>query len=217
MNNTIIFDMDGTLLDTEKYYRKYWRIASEETGYPMTDEMVLSLRSLGRPFSTERINTFFNDERAYNIIRGRRMELIKEAIKREGIQLKPYVKETLGILKEKGFRLAVATATDEERTKEYLEKMELEEYFSDVICATMVKCGKPAPDIYLYACEKMNIKPEETYAVEDSPNGILSAYRAGCKVIMIPDQTLCDDEVRPYLTFLAESMKDLPGFLLEER
>ena len=71
----------------------------------------------------------------------------------------------------------------------------LEGYFDRLISAIQVKEGKPSPDIYLYACEQLGVSPEDCIAVEDSPNGVLSAYRAGCKVVMVPDQTEPDEEL----------------------
>ena len=61
------------------------------------------------------------------------------------------------------------------------------EKFDQVVCATMVPHGKPMPDVYLYVCEQIGEKPEECIAIEDSDNGVLSAYRAGCNVVMVPD------------------------------
>lgn len=60
----------------------------------------------------------------------------------------------------------------------------------------MVAEGKPSPDIYLYACKQLGLAPEECMAVEDSPNGVMSAYRAGCKVVMVPDQTQPDEKLK---------------------
>lgn len=206
MEHTIFFDMDGTILDTEKYYRMYWQQAAKECGYYMTDEQALSMRSLGRPFAAERINSLFQDEDAYRRIRGKRMELMNERLRADGIPLKPYARETLAELQKRGHHLGIATATDLERTEKYLSEVGLREYFEYIICATMVKQGKPAPDIYLYACEQVGIEPDRVYAIEDSPNGVMSAYRAGCKVIMIPDQTQPDEELSGMLVYKADSL-----------
>ena len=73
----------------------------------------------------------------------------------------------------------------------------------------MVERGKPAPDIYLYACRELEIAPEEAYAVEDSPNGVRSAYAAGCRVIMIPDQTQPDAELKKLLTAQVTDLRGL--------
>jgi DNA helicase-2/ATP-dependent DNA helicase PcrA len=73
----------------------------------------------------------------------------------------------------------------------------------------MVKEGKPSPDIYQYACEQLGRKPEECIAVEDSPNGVLSAYRAGCKVVMVPDQTQPDEKLMKLLYLKCDSLFDL--------
>lgn len=209
MGETIFFDMDGTLLDTEKYYRKYWKLAAKECGYTMTDEQALSLRSLGRPFAIDVINGFFQDENAYHRIRDTRMKMMGEALKKDGIPLKPYAEETLKELQARGHHLGIATATDLARTESYLEEVGLRKYLEHIVCATMVKCGKPAPDIYQYACEQVQLPPEAVYAVEDSPNGVLSAYRAGCKVIMIPDQTQPDEELMKYITKKVDSLREL--------
>ena len=72
-----------------------------------------------------------------------------------------------------------------------------------------VEEGKPAPDVYLYAAKQVGKNPSDTYAVEDSPNGVMSAHSAGCKTIMIPDQTLPDDELKSVLYKEFSSLKDL--------
>lgn len=209
MIRAVIFDMDGTLIDTEKYYRIFWPKAMAEFGYFMTDEQALSMRSLGRPFAPARLKEWFGESVDYVAIRQRRKELMEECLERESVQAKPGARQILTKLREKGIITAIATATDLERTHRYLKMAELEGMFDEIISATMVKEGKPSPDVYLYACEKLGCRPEECIAVEDAPNGVLAAYRAGCKVIMVPDQTRPDEELKQYLFGCVESLADI--------
>lgn len=209
---TIFFDMDGTLLDTEQYYRRFWKQAAADCGYEMTDEQALSMRSLGRPFAARQIQSFFGSEEAYGQIRSRRMELMNAELEQKGIPLKPFARETLEGLQKQGHRLVIATATDLQRTEAYLKETGLRSYFTRIICATMVEKGKPAPDIYEYACRELQVIPQETYAVEDSPNGVQAAYGAGCRVIMVPDQTQPDDGLLKLLWAKADTLRELLDF-----
>ena len=213
MITSVIFDMDGTLIDTEKYYRIFWPKALEEFGYHMTDEQALSMRSLGRPFAPARLKELFGSGLDYTAVRNRRKEMMEAYLEQVGIELKPGAVEILKLLREKGIAAAIATANDEERTRRYLGKLGLLPLFDRIVCATMVKEGKPSPDIYLYACEQLGQAPGSCMAVEDSPNGVISAYRAGCRVVMVPDQTQPDEELSAMLYARAGSLTEIAGLL----
>lgn len=120
MIRAVLFDMDGTLIDTEKYYRVFWPKAMAEFGYHMTDEQVLSMRSLGRPFAPARLKEWFGEELDYYAIRARRTEMMEAQLDVDGIQLKPGAVEILEELRRRGILAAVATATPPERTEKYL-------------------------------------------------------------------------------------------------
>lgn len=205
----VIFDLDGTLIDTEKYYRVFWPKTLAEFGYEMTEEQAMEIRSLGRPFAVQWFKDTFGQELDYWAVRNRRKELMEEFFKENPIQLKPYAKDILGWLREQGITVAMSTANDEERTRRYLDQLGLLTYFDEIVCATMVEYGKPAPDIYRYACEKLGLAPEECVAVEDSPNGIRSASAAGCKAVFVPDQTDVEDSIRPLIYDRIEDLWDL--------
>ena len=132
-------------------------------------------------------------------IRARRKQLMKEHIEKNGIEKKPDVDEILDYLRSKNIKTAVATATDPERTKQYLTQIGIYDKFDQLVSATTVENGKPEPDVYLYACEQIGEKPKDCIAVEDSPNGILSAYRAGLSVVMVPDLAEPDEETAKLL------------------
>lgn len=213
MPATVIFDMDGTLIDTEKYFRTAWPEAVRRFGYTMTDEQSLELRSLGRPFAVDHFRKLYGEEFDYDKVRSYRKQIMEEILEKNGIELKPGAKELLSYLKEHGYRTAVATASDLERTKRYLDKVGITTYFNELISAVMVKEGKPSPDVYLYACKQLGEDPGDCFAVEDSPNGVISAYRAGCKVIMIPDQTAPEERLKGMLYACLDSLNDMIGFL----
>jgi DNA helicase-2/ATP-dependent DNA helicase PcrA len=209
----VIFDLDGTLIDTEKYYRVCWPKALAHFGYEMTDEQALSLRSLGQPFAPAYLKEMFrNPKLDYPAIRAYRKQLMEEALEQNGIEIKPGAVELLTYLRKKGIITAIATATDMERATRYLKKIGLYDYFDRVISATMVEKGKPSPDIYQYACRQLGLAPEECMAVEDSPNGIMSAHLANCIVVMVPDQTEPDEHVWDMLDVRVDTLSDIIGF-----
>ena len=197
--DAVIFDMDGTLTDTEKYYQQAWPEALAHFGYEVTPERVLEFRSLGRPFAPQKFKEWFGEDFDYDMVRDYRRSLVRNLIEINGIPLKKGVVEILKWLIDNGITTAIATANEYPRTKRYLDKLGLGGYFDKIICADMVKLGKPAPDIYIYACRELGIAPDRAFAVEDSPNGVRSAYDAGCKVIMVPDLTEPDDELMKLL------------------
>lgn len=209
MIKAVIFDMDGVLIDTEKWLNKYWVQSAREAGYDAKPEHALGIRSLAGKYAAPYLQNIFGTEFPYWTIRERRKELMKEHIAKHGIEKKPGVDEVLDYLKAKGIKVAVATATDPARTAEYLKKIGIYEKFDKIVCATMVENGKPKPDIYLYACEQIGEKPEDCIAVEDSPNGIISATTAGLRTIMVPDLTEPDEETAKRIVAKAETLYDI--------
>lgn len=204
-----IFDLDGTLIDTEKIYRQIWPKAVAKMGYEMTDEMYLSLRSLGRPYAPQKFLEWFGKDFDYDEARKIRKGYFDRYTQEHGIQLKKGAIELLCFLHEKGIVTAIATATDPVRAAEYMKKTGLDGHFDQIISATMVEEGKPSPKVYAYACEQLGYQPKECVAVEDAPNGILSAYRAGLHVIMVPDQTDVEKEQEKMLYAKVDSLDEI--------
>lgn len=215
MIRAVIFDMDGVLINTEKYLYQYWRQAAEEEGFVLTREVALSLRSLSGKFAAPMLQEIYGPEFSYEKIRNRRKELMEAHLNQNGIEKKPGVEEALKELRSQGFKLAVATATEEIRAVDYLERIGIKKYFHKIICATMVKNGKPMPDIYQYACSMIGEDPKHCVAVEDSPNGVQSAWAAGLRVIMIPDLTQPDEEIKKKIWKKADNLRELTHLLID--
>lgn len=205
----IISDMDGVILDSEKLYVRFWCEAARFYGYPMQELHALSIRSMARPLAAQRLRGYFGEDFDYHAVHDKRVELMDKYIDKNGIEAKPFAKELLQYLKACGYQVALATATGLERTQKYLERVGLYRYFDEIVCASMVNCGKPKPDIYLFAAERLGLKAEECIALEDSPNGIISASSAGCKTVMVTDLDKPTKDILPLLFAVADNLDDV--------
>ena len=202
-------DMDGVILDTEKLYVRFWREAASFYGFPMTLEHALGIRSLSGKLAEEKLQGWFGKEFDYNAVRQKRIELMDEFVNQNGVEPKPGAKALLSYIKDNGYALALATATPVDRAGRYLKSVELYSFFDQIVSAREVKRGKPAPDIYLCAAKRLGLDPKECIALEDSQNGIRSAFAAGCKTIMVPDLDQPTEEIMPLLFGVANGLEDV--------
>jgi HAD superfamily hydrolase (TIGR01509 family) len=209
MIKAVVFDMDGVLLDTEKHYIAAWVEAARSQGFDFRREHALLLRSLDLTKACELMKGIFGDGFDYYGIREIRRELVAKKLEEVGLEKKPGIDELLAYLKENNIKAAVATSTPIDTTLDLLGQVGIRDSFDSIVSAKQVAHGKPEPDVYLYACEKIGVPPQECIAVEDSPNGIKSAYAAGCKPVMVPDLTPPDEEIKPLLYGVADSLKDV--------
>lgn len=209
----VIFDLDGTLLDTEKLYKRFWVEAARRMGYPMEERHALMIRSMTASCAEPLLKREVCPEFDYHAVRALRRQIMEEFIDKNGVEPKPGLLETLEAIKARGLRIGLATATPEHRARKYLRMVNAEAYFDAVTCADMVKRGKPQPDIYLLACERTGVAPGEALAVEDAPTGIRAAHAAGCLAVMVPDQDQPDDEVRALCFAVVPSLPSIVPLL----
>lgn len=211
----VLFDMDGIIIDTERLYTRFWMEAANSLGIPMKLEHALGIRATNHADAEAKLKTWFGPETSHKAIRDRRIEMMEAYIEENGVELKPGIYELMEYLKAHGIKTAIATSSPVDRVEKHLAGKNLYEKFDEIVTAYMVKKGKPEPDIYILAAEKLGLKPEECIALEDSPSGITSAYRAGCRTIMIPDQDEPTDEIRKMLFAKADRLDDVIGVIEE--
>ena len=205
----VIFDLDGLLIDTEKLYQRFWIEAAKQCGYKMTKEQSLQLRSLDKNLAKNLLTEWFGKDFSYQKTKEIRIKLMNDYIEKNGINAKEGAAELASYLKENGYKTAIATATNYERTNYHLKLAGLRDYFENIICASNLEHGKPYPDVYLYACRKLELEPCECLALEDSPNGIKSSYSTGCITVCVPDSGEPENEINPFVNYHAKSLNDV--------
>lgn len=210
---TIIFDMDGVLFDTEKIYDEAWKIILKEKNIKDIEYIISGCRGLtvedSERFIDEKLNGEFSGKECLREL------LLKynEIIELRGVPLKKGVCELLSYLKENNYEIGLASSTHKDMVIHHLKNANIFEYFSEVITGDMVEKGKPEPNIYLLACSKLNKKPEECIAVEDSICGVTAAIKAGMKTIMVPDTVQPTDDIKEQLYNKSDSLLEVKEFL----
>ena len=211
----VLFDMDGLVLDTEKLYSRFWMEACRFYGFPMTYEQSLGMRSLNHAAGQQKLTDYFGPTADHTVIRAKRIELMNAYIAENGVDLKPGIRELLAYLQENNILCAITSSSPQERIRSYLAFHGLDSQFTALCSGYDVAHGKPAPDIYLHGAATLGLQPEECLALEDSPAGIESAYRAGCFPVIIPDMDEPTAEVLSRCHAQADSLADIITLLQE--
>ena len=209
----VLFDMDGVVLDTEKLYARFWAEAAQALGYPMTYAQALGMRSLNAKAGQEKLESYFGPGVSRAQMRDKRVELMDAFVAEYGVEPKPGIFQLLDHLQTRGIPAAITTSSPKERVEQYLKPLGLYHRFHKICTGYEVKQGKPAPDIYLYGAESLGLRPEDCLAIEDSPAGIESAYRAGCMAVLVPDLDGATEEMEKKLFAQADSLADLIGLV----
>lgn len=213
MLKAFIFDVDGTLLDTERIYMQAWKDAAAELGYDMPMSLLRKTRAVNAKEAARIFEEEIGNGFSYEKTRPIRVRIAEEIIERESPILMPGVLELLGYLQQKGIRLAVASSTNTKTTKEHLASSGILEYFEVVVGGDMIEKGKPNPDIFLKAAALLGEEPEECVVVEDSPAGIRAGAAAGMKTILVPDQAAITQEIKDLSNTMLDSLLEVPSYV----
>lgn len=205
----ILFDMDGVVLDTERLYARFWMEAAHALGYPMTYDQALGMRSLNAAAGQAKLESYFGPGVSRKTMREKRVELMDAYVAAFGVDAKPGIQTLLDHLRRQGIRTAIATSSPLARARQYLDGLGLTEKFDCICSGHDVAHGKPEPDIYLHAAHCLGLPPENCLAIEDSPAGILSAHRAGCMPVLVPDLDGSDKAMRKLLYAEADSLPNI--------
>ena len=211
-----IFDMDGTMFDTEEMFRRSWLITSEKYGLENADSVYEGVAGASGDRAKQILVENYGDRVDAERFFSERTKCTVDIFATEGIPVKAGCFELLNFLKEQNIPMVVATSTPMYITEKNLKSVGAYGYFCDIVTAEMVENGKPAPDIFLLTAEAMGFTPEECVVVEDSRNGVLSGVRAGMKVVLIPDMQPVTPDLPPVLWQCIKTVESLPELIAKE-
>ncbi len=209
MLKAVIFDKDGTLHDTEKVYHRAWREAAEQTGVPNIMDFVALCTGTNFTRTAELWQEFYGDAFAFRPFWDLRNALYDDMIAREGVPIKDGAYELLDYLAQNGYKIALATSTNAPRVERHLVQSGMKKYFDAVVTGDTVPRGKPAPDIFLIAAERIGVSPAECMGVEDSFNGVRAVKAAGMYAVMAPDMIAPTKEILSIADVCVGSLREI--------
>ncbi len=192
---SVIFDMDGTLLDTQRICIPAWEAAGRDQGIEGMGEYIQHVCGMNKAgylgYAKEK-QPSLDVDRFYSFTRQYIYDNLEVRYKKGAVEL-------LEFLRANGVKCAVASGSSRESVEHHIKAVGGEKYFEAYVCGMEVEHGKPAPDIFLLTAERMGARPEDCFVFEDSSNGIISAHAAGMRPIGIADVAPFDDRAKPLL------------------
>lgn len=194
MKHGAIFDMDGTLLDTERLYQDTWIQLAAEFGQTPDPDFPRAVCGSSGEHMLEIIRAHYpavDAQRFMESCYARVAQAVETAV-----PVKPGAEELLAYLRGQGVKLAVASSNTHVQIEKNLRLAGFLHYFDAIAGGDEVQNSKPAPDIFLLAAQRIGCAPEDCYVFEDGANGIYAGAAAGCTTVMIPDLTPPSDALR---------------------
>lgn len=211
--HAVIFDMDGLLLDSERVALATVADAAAELGVPWRYEVGLALVGLNSKDGPAVIRQHLGEDYPTAALYDTFGRLYELAIEEGRIPLKPGVHALFDVLDALPLGRVVATSTRRSRAEPKLAAVGLLPRVHGMVCGDEVARGKPAPDIFLAAAERLGVAVEHCLVLEDSNAGVRGALAAGSRVVMVPDLLQPADDLRQAGVPVAASLHDIAGFL----
>ena len=193
---TIIFDMDGVIFDSERALIDGWVEISHKYGFVADYEVAKACIGVKLQRTKEIYLEHFGPDFPFDEYQQEVRDNYEALYDTPNIPIKLGVVDFVKKLKANGYTLAIASSTVLSAVERQVRAAGIREYFDVVLGGDDVKDGKPAPDIYLMAAEKLGKDPSQVIVIEDSYNGIKAASAAGAKAIMVPDILPPNEEMR---------------------
>ena len=192
---SVIFDMDGTLLDTQRVYLAGWEYAGLNQGIKGLGDHVACVCGMNIMGWTRYLNEKFPtlDTDRFN------KEMRQYVAEHQVVRFKKGAEELLKYLKNRNVKIGLASGSSRESVDHHLNEIDAFKYLDVTLSSQEVKNGKPAPDIFLEAAKRMGVEPKDCFVFEDSENGVKAAVAAGMRCIGVPDIAQFKDEIKKSL------------------
>ena len=210
MIKAVLFDMDGTLVDTERLGIKTFIQAAKDFGAELPVSVIKSFIGHNKTDVVRLTEEYLGSRELAEQIFERQSNYRTEWAPTQ-LEAKSGVHECLSALKEAGYRLELVTSSRTATAERNLKLFDLQGYFETKTCGEETTKGKPEPDIYLKGAEKLGLEPAECVVVEDSYNGALSGLNAGMSVIVIPDIVEIPADVADRAAAVLQSLHEVPA------
>lgn len=189
-----IFDMDGTLLDTESVFRDIVFDVCTELGFEMTDAVHRSMVGSSHEHTNRLLIEAYGVAFPYSLFDEKCRVIMRER-SHGGVPVKAGAREFIGELNARGIPTAVATSSRNPHAAHHLSAAGLLDLFETVVTRDDVANPKPHPEPYLTAAKRLGIEPGHCLALEDSHAGVRAAHAAGMQTVMVPDLVGPNDEI----------------------
>jgi HAD superfamily hydrolase (TIGR01509 family) len=205
----VVFDLDGTLIDSEALVREAYFKTCSQFGVAMSEAQFLSLIGLNRDDNDVRLRGFFGADFPLEDFHAANRALLLDRT----APLKPGADELMDELDAIGAPFALATSSGAAWVERHFKAYRLERRFKAVITRQDCDNGKPHPEPYIKASAALRARPADVLALEDSHAGVASAHGAGCMTIMIPDLMAPNEEMRAKALYVLASLHEVRALL----
>ncbi|MCR5255106.1 MAG: HAD family phosphatase [Acetatifactor sp.] len=213
----VVFDMDGVIFDSEKAVMDCWIELSKKYNIPDIEGPYLACTGTNAAKTREIMLEAYGDDFPYDRYAKEASVMYHERYDGGRLPMKKGVVELLTFLSDNNKKIALASSTKRKTVIDQLRDAGILSFFDTVVTGDMVEKSKPAPDIFLKACEEIGVEPAKAYAIEDSYNGIRSAYRGNLRPIMVPDLLPETEEMKELAETVLTDLYEVNEYLRDER